>query len=975
MKIKSIERVDNDIYLLKFEGRIERVLVNIELKNKKIVDQLARIVFQKISDDDFDKIKTGKIEFKLDRFKIKKHKEDVIERIVPKLTSFLQSITEFDNLVKLDFKIDDLPSKLIQDINPILNVELKNPPNREKNTQPAFQDAYTKLAAFAFQHYHEDFAQNQPEDKKAKASTLIITKTPNFQKSQEAYVLIEEKNYNDSYPPHAAVFKEYYQHLISCWGKEKVSKIEYRYGINLKEMIKNNRPLTVDVIYQMNIGLGTRETQDIQNTREQLKSFNNKLFYLDIDTCTTLDNFWPSTNYPKILLKGLHNYFSSRGIENPSIEDLKKLLDNNPEIISAKPITELSFDSFDLLMTIYELSPEEIKNHYTGRQLGGFIDSAYTLADTQTFKPWVDDQELAECCDTLRFNTSQEYFIQQLSFVICKKHLMHRDPQKKYYVGSLIPGPLNSQNKIEWYRVTQCINNGLGNLSYTLEPVLKSSAAPDIKVFRSTASSPYAFDSQASVNSDLNPLNAPGYEGRMLVESYEQSFFHERSIPLWVAYHSLADRLLKKEQPLTPEETGIVIDYLRKASQLLIDQEIQKNQILSLNQIIKNYDWIVLKLLKKEFSFDDRTTININEKMTLYNLIRRYSSSETKADQNHDSQTDAQFLIRLLRQHPDPEFQLLKNVLQKNIINQDTTETEYNQQVEVILKNIVNPLLQMQHEVENLEANSQQSKLSKWSEFLYTMAAQQNELITQKKVKSVIVTGHSLGGALAQRAFANYTLLNKRLPLENQKIELYDFSAPGINAEDNKKFIEIGNEHSDLLKKWRQPVIIHRRQVRGDFIPLGGTTHLGATLTHEQTHQVSQWLAFDGKLQRATKQATSPGITDTPYMHGVQMTSPSYNDRVTDQAKDHILSYSFDTGVQGVFNQGNKYIVLDLWSLDKWFFFLATLEKQSAVLRTAYRTDLFISSNAYNPETLHGPWKDYTDPNGVFVIHEEGIMT
>jgi hypothetical protein len=990
MKIESCDRIDDTSYLLKISGCNQRVVLTVD--NDSEANQRVAVykIFEGLSKDGFNSLinnKSKTIKINEQRYSLQK---DNSSSILHKITNFIQK-DNFKHIVKLklspsrgigksDVSIDAPPKSphlpIWQTDSKALAVGERIVSLEKFQAEGSHNDPFTQLATHAFQNYHSNFSQ---ADNKAQDS-LIVTSS-SLDGSTFSFFLTRAKDYDKTlFLPHEETMSLFYQNLLMKWGREKIANLEYRYGINFDEMMSQGVPLSVSLIYKMNIGLSMVETYDLERNLKDLKMIDKKLSALDPDS--DLKKALTNIGGPLVLsdrfLSHLMDQKTSINGQNLTVGDALIWFTNNAYLLAVDDPRQLDIDQFEELMALSQTSLDDDLSKYTGRKFGGFIDSAYTIAGHENFKPWVDDHEFLECCEGLKGNTSWEHFSQQLAFVVCKKHLVHQNVETKYSIGSLVPAPFTN-GKQEWYRVTSCVNSGTGNLSYTLEPAAADSTLPFIKLFRSTASDKYALDSQASVRSDLNPLNAPGYEGQILVEPFEKKDLMDRTIPIWVGYLYQAEELLKQntlDENGQPDNLDQIAFYLEKASDVWREDEAKRVVPLDLKETLQKYDWIVLSSLQSCFrGSETNRKIPLGEALKLFRLIKKYASKTVeKPISLAEQQKDAAFICEMLEKNLTPNnlvlYDALKNGVLKNI------SFSYGDQVQEELKEIGDKQdLYAKNKAQDVSPEALRSSLEEWHSTLKAIAKERGETVEQKNNRGVVCVGHSLGGASAQRTFAKYTLLQNRMPVPGQKIELYDFDAPGINASDNEAFIKIGNKHSQLLHSYKNPLVIHRRQVGGDFIPLGGTAHLGATFTHKDTRDALNWLEFDAQLFHPTPEATFPGITDTPFTHGVQAIPPSYRNKDNiSQVQARVMR--FDTGVQGAFNKRSSSLRKHAWKIDSQLTRMIELEKESGLVRTALRTDLFGRSKDIRETSspLHGPWYEHTTQEGVFVVNENGVL-
>lgn len=981
MDIEKCRRVHDTTYSLKIHGHTERIFLDISDLDISTSKAAIKALFTNMTEDQYASLlnsspKTLKIGDK--NFILKRN-----DAATPasKLTNFVQT-GKFKNIVKLQLGANT-SLRTSSDLG-VINIQpptrssvrqkddrtvirsLKLPDLESLMSEGLFADPFSRLATRAFQNYHLDFAQNV----KDKSRYAIGMKLPeDGARFGIDYILIDQSDKeNIDSLPNVNTIANYYQMLVKTWGKEKIDTLQLRYGINFVEMMNNNAPLSVDIVYQMNIGLSLRDAKDVNFELTQLKKIYHALAS-DTPREKNLLKALDAVDVPTATVKGLATYLKGQNIQDvPSA----KLWLETSALLQAENSNTLGVDDFALLMEIFSLTPTEQEKAYTGRQIGEFIDSAYTIASKENFKPWVDDQEFTETNTRLLDNSSWDYFAQQLTYIICKKHLLRRDLQNEYTVGALIAAP-RADGAQEWFQVTSCINSGTGNLSYTLEPAAANSDLPFIKLFRSTASNAYAFDGKASFNSDVNPLNSPGYEGQILVEEFEEPAFFERTIPLWVGYLEQAKSIIQNEKQDEIIGAHQAATLLKRANEAFIDQSMAKEP-QSLKSLLRHYDWVVLNSLKMSFNNDQLAgNASLVDALQLTALVKKYAlKTNDQPIGRKEQQKDAQFLLRMLASSTDPYTLEFCRHLNNLLTAPSTPPLNSEEQIEI--DQLIDKQAQYNSAaVSDENVNRIKDTISTWMDALQSLAESKNEAVEQKVHQKIVCMGHSLGGAHSQRTFAKYTLLRNRIPVPGQKIEEYDFGAPGINKEDNQSFVATGNRHADLLFNMDKPFVIHRRQIAGDFVILGGDVHLGATYEHGETHRALRWLVFDAEVMDPLPTATHPGITDAFFTHGIQAISPKYNGTTEKTAKEYI-SIPFDTGVQGEFRKGNSSLRKQIWRIDKFLGSLIDFENNSALLRTALRTDLFIQTHSKEvQDPLHGHWYEHASPEGVFAVDTTGI--
>ena len=226
---------------------------------------------------------------------------------------------------------------------------------------------------------------------------------------------------------------------------------------------------------------------------------------------------------------------------------------------------------------------------------------ATATAETGEFKPWVDQHQLLQANLELRASRDQISYQEILAHVVVKVHMMKEHPMEGYRLGTIIPARDGPNGERRFYKVTSCVSNGHGTVSYTLESLCSDPELPAIKLFRSTANAPYSLEAKPSILNDLNLLNAPGYEGLGLSDDYERPFVHERTMPIWLGYQTLAKKEL--DQPVTEKSTKAAYSDLKEANEELLMQFQSAHQRKTLKQILMANDGALNDLLLSDESF------------------------------------------------------------------------------------------------------------------------------------------------------------------------------------------------------------------------------------------------------------------------------------------------------------------------------------------------------------------------------------
>lgn len=656
-----------------------------------------------------------------------------------------------------------------------------------------FDNSYTHLSAEAFQKYEPEFAAHD------------IKGQPSYADHSQ-YRLIQTGNnltltpMNESIPDDGKTLNQYRDFLIKEFGKKKVDYIAHLYHIDLN----GKGSLTPEIVYRMNTGMANLEKQDLDSLIHKFDGLSSRL---------AKGKLTPDKLNDKLTFQEL------RGIKN---------LSNNADFNNADIATWLT--------TVYsKLSKEEKLNRaisilsippeYTGRKLPGYIHGSYKIADTKSYKPWVDQQELHQIFEELqRPDISREEYYEKLSFIVVKKHLAREHPTEGYRVGALIPALRDEDGNQRWYVVDSCTSNGKGLLNYTLVPLSghdKPPPLPALKLFRSTTPDAHVVESMESIANDINFINAPGYEGTQLTKKYEDDFFKKRTIPIWVGYTLASAKELKKGDKADPKEINnslkeAINAYLLEKRTALIPKSIE--------DIIRAHDAELIELSQKLMK---QNLTNFPTVVRLVTLINQ-SLSGKKLTIEQD-QKNCQFLLSLI---PQGEYSALTKDLQK------LTSLDHTQKGRLDV---------LEAKGASLHRMRTEGNYEKVFQSLNKLALKEGEHPSQKIQQSIVTVGHSLGGGAAQKSVVDYYAKANRVPLEGMEIGVVDFDGPGINRGDNKFFKALGR-HETLFKELNVKFSLQHHMVKGDFVPLGGEEHLGAVENEEERIALGKWCRFEATV-------------------------------------------------------------------------------------------------------------------------------
>ncbi len=794
---------------------------------------------------------------------------------------------------------------------PEKNLPIEAYNSEEYKSEDLYSDPFTRIAKKLFQKFEHIHSWRDVEyDKLGGAKFQIIVENDHL-------VVRDDSSVTDFQKQNAII--EYRKFVEKQFGKKIIDRIQVQYGFSFDRMIEQNQPLTAEVIYRINVGTSHVEVRDIKKLAKHLQS-NRKVF-------------------PVRETLGIAKLTKNLELSGEQFSDWVNGLDINKE------------KDFARLMSIYELTDAEKEKIFTGRTIRGKISGWYTLGDGTKFKPWLDQQEFSQVCYKIRQRTWDDKrnwhcFIEDLAFVLCKKHLYQKqEGGKSFRVGAIIPAPNG------YYKVTSWINNTRGIFSYTLEPTCKDSNLPAIKLYRSTSSSRYSLDGTASYKNDFSPINSPGYEGshHLFNKKVETDFFNSRTIPVWVAYHS---------QP--------GYDNLKRASQELIKEIEAKCEKPTLKQFIRTHDSDFLELIHK---CRKNKLITRFEQWKLLDNSLRYA-----VRYGFDSKTnEIKKLEAFLREVP----QKLK--AQIEAIRDPELKAKARAEAEILIKKAADLLEWWDGPAKNKTpeerelivklnefiANSQDGGvLKEWSDFLALKAKERKEDIASKTHQDLALVGHSLGGACAQRFMVYYSASTRRVPLPGHTLSAHIFDDPAINEEDNEAFIAFGNEHRKLLEKIKAKFIIVRRQEAGDFVPQSGEVHLGAV--KNENEQKMEWLDYDAVLQAVTSKAKSPDSRDyvTPHAR-----------KFGDEDEHGVVFTRYDSHTQYQFDKPQDaqtwHKISELWELPSRIQ-SDTTERVRTYFSAMHRSGILKinSLSEDNPEDdeLHGNHAGNLDENGVLAV-------
>jgi hypothetical protein len=727
-----------------------------------------------------------------------------------------------------------------------------------------YTDPFTHLSTLAFQKYEFDFVSH---DKKTPETTdyRLIKEGDKLLLVHRYSPLATEKAMREALD----LYREF---ILKQYGHKKFEYIDHLYNLQLENLNGANPAsgLTPEHVYRFNIGTLNIEMQDIQDCIGELRQLYQET--QELDPSTPLTDFSGKISGRK--LQGLCRLLLRGGKDR-----LVTLSEFRMWAEGRLGLQSLTNEVFKDVLTILRPAHEEMERAYTGRKIHGVIQSGYTIAERAEFKPWVDQQELAQTMEKI-IKTQPDWtdYLETLSHVVVKKHLERHHKQEGYRIGALIPAPAASPGEpIRWYQVTSSISNG-GIHSYTLESAVDDPSLPVIKLYRSTATSTSAMRSDSSVKNNLNLFNSPGYRGIKWLEKYEKSFFHDRTIPIWVGYQYQADQLLHQQDSDLKE----VFANLKAANQTLLQAKNHEMRTKTLREVLKEHDTILDELYhqgKNILPHSRKSLELVSFAQICERLIQRYMGmDEEKVDRIPDKvvKKDAKSLYNELAILYDIEkdactknhMLALMEDLKRHIFHPSSAElSHFHDHVYQPLKGLedrVNELLQSGRTLMAKE------EMESWSQKLKEHAKSQGENIESKRSQDLIFAGHSLGGACAQAGMTHYVTDLFRIPLPQRKVSGFLYDDPKINRKSNQLFKEFGNQNHQLFHALGIRFEIIRRQEAGDIVPLGGEEHLGAAYTTKEEEKLNKWLRFDAAVSERLTTSQRASIAHSEFAHATR---------------------------------------------------------------------------------------------------------
>lgn len=566
------------------------------------------------------------------------------------------------------------------------------------------------------------------------------------------------------------------------------------------------------------------------------------------------------------------------------------------DLAKAHPtLSELTENELNTLIESTSPSDEALERAYTGKKITTVIQSAYTLAELKTYKPWIDQQELTQTCAEIKKGMSFNAYFELLSHIIVKKHLAREYPKGSIRLGALIPAPpLLPGGEVRWYYVAECTTNKY-IYSYTLQPVLKTSTLPVIKLYRNTAISPYALYSKASIVNSFSHLNPPGYMGISMLDGSDGELAKKHSIPLWYGY-ALAARQQKDEKK--------ALESLKKALQCYEKAQLSEETHENMRGILRAHD-VILNELFMQKKFYDRPFGRHFEKLVLrYIQLKNGFPRKIKLEiEKQDAKALINTLQRLKGKGADEREERLINALVHDL--------------EIYLSDKKPTMPEKDpfyFECERL-IEAENPPVDAILALFDNRASELGEDLLSKSQNSLALGGHSLGGSVGQIALVRYFAKWGRLPLPGKELTLFEFDATGITKEDNSAFKRYGKKHGSLFASLDVRFHLFRRQEVFDFVAGTGEEHLGACFSDDEKKTLESWLSFDASILERLKSSSHPEIAEAGKVHMTRFQRGkkafSFFETEANAQADYQETH-FDPKIQALFNTPFGFDGMDL---------------------------------------------------------------
>jgi hypothetical protein len=836
-----------------------------------------------------------------------------------------------------------------------------------------YSNPFTALSELAFQRYEKEFSGNdhfKPEDCRyclvLKDDEVVLTKNSDQVKADKEM--------------HIHTVNFYKGFLTSEFGEENVAYAEKICRISFEGLIKTGMPLTPEHVYRLNIALNNIEACTINAFLRKIPDIEKNLS--TVDPALSIEDAMDPLTASELTIREIRGMIRRLRLQSPapSVGDTLNFL----ETFKNKYRTEdLNSRELNQLTEIFFPSKAEYEKIFTGRSIYFPIGGNYTIAQLNVFKPWIDQQELLQVFPRIQNTSNWDLYNELLAQIVVKKHLFREHPDKGYVTGALIPAPLDEEGNPRWFKVTEAVYNGYGMLCYTLEPACKDSSLPSIKLYRNTSVNPYVIFGEKSIRSDFNPLAPAGYEGMGRADEYEETFFKDRTIPLWVG--QLMD--LKEEyttQPQTIENAQNLYAKLDAATKTLVDSEQPAKKALPIEGILSKHSGILNTLfltgaiasnffyeLKNRYASKSKKKMPFGQKKIdikkLYQYVNIYRRKQKVTLLEEGRINEIKSLHRDLRGAID--FKSLKAY---------SREFDY-VFLQRTLKHIKDRATGIQEDCKKcLSAGNVEDSyigINRWIQVLDSYARGIGESIADKKPQDVLFVGHSLGGSCSQAYFLHHLMKKNRIPVPGKKVKVAAFDAPGISYNDNQFFKEFLFKNSQLLNNLKITFEIYHQHEAGDPVPLAGS-HLGTAYTLEEAGKVLMNLGkFRGSVLKRNPDTKNPVLAlanvvhDTRFLEGIE--GVDYTKREVDP-----YELGLKEDYENIHDLPDSLVQQKGYSLRSkvWAFPLALTPRRMEQIRS--NPTLYARTAGYFPHWIKHEEhiRKFLDSNGNFGVGEQGLM-
>lgn len=467
------------------------------------------------------------------------------------------------------------------------HITFKSPSTFSRNTRQKrralnngnFQDAFTRAATHYFDSTDKkesEFttAQNylSPQSRLAvEGNQVTLTKRGLSRLEQVVYRFFRPAVYREWKYQNQNTIQQYQGFLIRECGWEKIERIQKTFGFSLETMKQNGEPLLPVHIYYFNIGMNDIEMRDVSafatKVHQAFKQDHNP-------NQKALDSFQTTlAGFSHREIRGLLTL-----VENPESVTLGELAKHFDGLQASDDLMTVSSTVFNNCVKTVTTQKSDWDRSYLGRKFEAPIKGSYNkeIDDSETLRPWVDMQELAQVHHSIKNFPSADtrapkVFKEYLAKVAAKKHLMRSYADgSEWRVGSIIPSPFKDGNgNTIWYRVEQGVDSGHGKLWYEFAPAHPeyNKKYPVYRVLRDTCRQQYAQRSGPTLSRDL-ATNA-GYKYSDTTDVEDREFFDRFTLPVWMAHLYSA---IKNNTDLKTTTDEFLIEIERRLGNRELDQ-------------------------------------------------------------------------------------------------------------------------------------------------------------------------------------------------------------------------------------------------------------------------------------------------------------------------------------------------------------------------------------------------------------------